>query len=56
MTVNSALRAQEDINTRSATTLLSDSDGVRSYQRGITLHGVRGDKHKDMLSVLSGVM
>lgn len=48
------LRAQEDINRFSTTTLLSASDGTCSYQRGITLRGVWGDKHEDMLYFLSG--
>lgn len=46
------LRAQEDINRLSTTTLLSESDGTSSYQRGKTLRGVRGwegDKHENML-------
>lgn len=49
-------RAQEDIITFSSAMLLTESDGLCSYQRGVTLHGVWGDKQEDTLYFSSGVM
>lgn len=56
MTVNKRAQGAGGYEYTPATTLLSDWDGVRSYQRGITLRGAPEDKHGDMLSVLSRVM